>query len=148
MRDQYAGGITDLLKIALLRVIAAHDRKLGVAWYYNPAHDGFPDGRHREFCDEPKWKSLDAAVWNGLRALPERSVSALERLPIWPKETSFHRVPISPVVGRTSWATDVRAALERADIVFLDPDNGVGKATEGTPRSKKLHSSGAVEERW
>jgi hypothetical protein len=42
MRDQYACDISDLLKFAFLRALAAHDRSLAVCWYYNPDHDGRP----------------------------------------------------------------------------------------------------------
>jgi hypothetical protein len=74
MRDQYAGDVSDLLKFAFLRTLAADDKIIGLGWYYNPGHDGRSDGRHREYCDEPKWKPLDAALWNALRGLPERSL--------------------------------------------------------------------------
>lgn len=127
MRDQYAGDISDLLKIAFLRALAAEGGKLGVAWYYNPECDGRPDGRHREFCGEPKWKALDGLVWEALRAMPERSVGALERLPVWPAGTRFHGVPVPPAKERPAWADETRRAFEECDVVFLDPDNGVGK---------------------
>jgi hypothetical protein len=126
MRDQYAGDVSDLLKFAFLRVLAAKDRTIGVAWYYNPAYDRRPDGRHREYCDEPKWKSLDLAVWEALKELPERSVDALETLPIWPGQTHFHRVPLPAKGSRQSWVQDMKRALQGCGIVFLDPDNGVG----------------------
>lgn len=131
MRDQYASDISDLLKFALLRTLAANDKTLGVGWYYNPAHDGRPDGCHREYCDEPKWKSLDLPLWNALKELPERSVSALEKLPIWPPKTRFHRVPV-PSGSRHSWAMDMKSALQESSVVFLDPDNGVGAGKRHT----------------
>ncbi len=130
MRDQYAGDVSDLLKLALLRALAADDKTVGVGWYYNPAHDGRPDGRHREYCDEPKWKSLDSAVWKALRELPERSVDALERLSIWPPKTRFYRVPVPSVGTRRSWAMDMKSALDESSVIFLDPDNGVGEITK------------------
>src|SRR4029079_15617641 len=40
MRDQYAGDISDVLKFAFLRALTGADRKLGIAWYYVPGHDG------------------------------------------------------------------------------------------------------------
>jgi integrase len=62
MRDQYAGDISDLLKFAFLRAIAGDDKAIGVGWYYNSTHDGLQDGRHREYCGEKKWESLDRAL--------------------------------------------------------------------------------------
>ena len=126
MRDQYAGDVSDLLKFALLRLLAAGDRTIGVAWYYNAAHDGRADGCHREYCDQPKWRCLDSTVWNALKELPERSVAALERLLIWPAQTHFYRVPVPSKGRRQSWAQDMKCDLHGCGIVFLDPDNGVG----------------------
>ena len=130
MRDQYAGDISDLLKLALLRQLARDDRTIGVGWYYNAGHDGRNDGRHREYCDEPKWASLDEAAWSALKNLPEQSVAALERLSIWPAKTRFHRVPVARAGDRRGWAENMRKILQGSDLVFLDPDNGVGPATE------------------
>jgi hypothetical protein len=130
MRDQYAGDISDLLKLALLRKLARDDRTIGVAWYYNSGHDGRSDGRHREYCDEPKWASLDEVILNALKKLPEQSVAALEKLSIWPAKTRFHRVPMADTGNRRGWADNMRKTLQDASIVFLDPDNGVGPATE------------------
>jgi hypothetical protein len=130
MRDQYAGDVTDLLKFAFLRRLGAVDKTIGLGWYYNPAHDGRNDGRHREYCDEPKWESFDLTLWNALRKLPEQSVAALEELPIWPTKTYFHRVPVPSTGNRQAWASDMRRALQETSIVFLDPDNGVGRASE------------------
>lgn len=131
MRDQYAGDVSDLLKFAFLRTLAADDRTIGVGWYYNPAHDGrMRDGRHRKDCDEPKWKSLDLVLFNVLREQPERSVCALETLPIWPPKTRFHRIPVPPMGIRHSWVIDMKVVLQGASIIFLDPDNGVGRVSK------------------
>lgn len=130
MRDQYAGDLSDLLKFSLLRALALNDRTIGVGWYYNAKRDRVQDGRHREYCDELKWTSLDRTVWNALRDLPERSVSALERLSIWPIDTKFHRAAVDSTGDRTAWVHEMTTALRSASIVFLDPDNGIGKATE------------------
>lgn len=131
MRDQYAADVSDLLKFAFLRALAAHDRSIGVGWYYNPTNDGRSDGRHREYCGEPKWKALDAALFDALVALPNPpSVRGLENLQIWPRETRFHRVPVPPSGSREAWANNMVGVLREADIVFLDPDNGVGKESE------------------
>lgn len=130
MRDQYAGDLSDLLKFSLLRALALADRTIGVAWYYNPRRDRLQDGRHREYWEEAKWASLDRDVWNALRDLSERSVTALEDLSIWPTDTVFHRVPIPAADEREQWAGQMTASMERAGLVFLDPDNGIGNAIE------------------
>ena len=125
MRDQYAGDVSDLFKLAFLRALAGHERKLGVAWYYVPEHDGRPDGRHTEHRLETRWRSLDADLHRELAALQERSVESLERLPVWPAGTLFHRAPVA-VRDRSAWVDGMARTLAEADLVFLDPDNGIG----------------------
>lgn len=129
MRDQYAGDVSDVLKFAFLRALAGTDRTLGVAWYYVPGDDGRADGRHLEWRDEPAWRDLDPVVHAGLGALAERSVAALESAAIWPVRRLFHRDPVPVRRLRPAWSHAKREALVGADIVFLDPDNGLGGET-------------------
>jgi hypothetical protein len=130
MRDQYAGDVSDVLKFAFLRALAGADRKLGVAWYYAPGHDGCTDGRHLEWIKEPSWQLLDKELHAGLATLPERSVAALEQAAIWPTGKLFHREPMPPLAERIAWGARKRKELDGADLVFLDPDTGIGKASE------------------
>ena len=130
MRDQYAGDVSDVLKFAFLRSLAGTDRTVGIAWYYAPGDDGRPDGRHLEWRDETAWHLLDAKLHDGLSNLAERSIDALERAAIWPEGTIFHREPMPPRTDRNAWGTRKRNALGEADLVFLDPDNGLGAESE------------------
>lgn len=130
MRDQYAGDVSDVIKFAFLRALAGKDRTLGVAWYYVHGHDGRSDGRHLEWHDETAWRALDGELHAGLATLPERSVAALEQAMIWPKGALFYREPMPPRVERHAWGIRKRSALDGADILFLDPDNGIGGETE------------------
>lgn len=126
MRDQYAGDVSDFVKFAFLRALIADDMRLGVAWYYVPEHDGGPDGRHLEWRGDLAWKELDPVLHEGLSHLPERSVEALERASIWPNGTLFHGDPVPTKEKRAVWSETKRKVLDRADVVFLDPDNGLG----------------------
>lgn len=126
MRDQYAGDVSDFVKFAFLRSITADNLKLGVAWYYVPDHDGGPDGRHLEWREDLAWKLFDPRLHEGLSRLPNRSVAALERASIWPDGTLFHSDPVPRREERTAWSEAKRRVLEEADVVFLDPDNGIG----------------------
>jgi hypothetical protein len=128
MRDQYVGDVSDLLKYALLRALVADDRRLGVAWYYNPACDGRNDGRHTEYLGEDKWLALDGCLLPALRNLSERSVAGVEQLPIWPKDVRFHREPMPDRRSRTEWAARMVRKLDSSELVFLDPDNGLGRS--------------------
>jgi hypothetical protein len=99
-----------------------------VAWYYDPGHDGGPDGRHLEWQDDENWAVFDPELHRSLSALPERSLSALEERDFWPTGTLFHREPVPGSFGlRRKWLTNMQAALHAANLVFLDPDTGLGQ---------------------
>ncbi len=145
MRDQYVGDVSDAIKFALLRRLAGTDRRLGIAWYYNPDHDGRPDGRHVDWLEEESWRAFDADLHSAMKGLPERSLSALEEAPIWVSPAIFHREPVPPASGRLHWAEGKRQALSEADLIFLDPDNGVGAASArhaGFDELRNLRRSG------
>lgn len=126
MRDQYAGDVSDYLKFAFLRAVASEYGSLGIGWYYVPGHDGRSDGRHTEYLAEPAWRQLDALLYNALGKLRQRKVTSLERLTFWPKGTVFHRTPVASL-SRNDWVKAMALALEKPNLVFLDPDNGLGK---------------------
>ena len=129
MRDQYAGDVSDAVKFGFLRALAAADRRLGIAWYYALGHDGRPDGRHTSWMAEAAWQVLDPEVHSGLSQLAVRSIDALETAPFWPPGTLFHRDPV-PEQGRQAWAERMRAELSAGNLIFLDPDNGIGNDSD------------------
>ena len=126
MRDQYAGDLSDYLKFALLRALSGTERKLGVAWYYVPENDQRNDGQHLEWQRDLNWRILDPDLFDALCNLPDRSIDALEKAKIWPDGTSFHREPIPARKWRDQWTTQMYAQLANSELIFFDPDNGLG----------------------
>jgi hypothetical protein len=100
MRDQYVGDVSDVIKFAFLRALAGQDRTLGIAWYYAPGNDGQSDGRHLEWRQEAAWRLLDEELHMGLAALPDRTIVALQRAPIWPNGVLFHGEPVPRRIDR------------------------------------------------
>lgn len=131
MRNQFVADVSDLRKLAFLRSIVPDGSALGVAWYYVDDPDGSEDGKHREYKDEPKWQALDAPLHNHLKAMREHSVAALEALPVWPNGTEFHRNELVPTAcpQRDAWASTMLKRFKDCDIVFADPDKGLGPAS-------------------
>ena len=129
MRDQFAGDISDLLKFSFLRSLAGPGAQLGIAWYFVEGLNGRNDGRHREFCTEEKWKNLDEHVWKTLCRLKDLTVKGLEESGVLPPETVFYRAPVPKRADRAGWASIMQRKLATCDLVFLDPDNGLGKST-------------------
>lgn len=137
MRDQYASDISDYLKFSFLLAIAGDSRRLGVAWYYLPGHDGRLDGRHVEYKQEHRWRDLNPTVFDQMLAIPEQSVAALENLSFWPEATLFHRYPVN-TQRRSDWVNSMVTSLHGADHVFVDPDNGLGTGASKHARISDL----------
>ncbi len=132
MQDRYAGDIGDYGKFALLRAIRGQGLSVGVNWYrVEPLdvelkadgsykqEDGkylIPDGL--QVCDE----ELAGALTKIARS-KNRSIKALEKQSLIPG-AKYYRDSVT-VAEREDWHAHAMKALEGADIVFLDPDNGM-----------------------
>ena len=138
MRDQYAGDVSDVLKFAFLRALVGTDQTLDITWCYAPGGDQRADGGHLEWRDEAAWRLLDEELHAGLVTLQKRSIAALEQAAIWPKGALFHREPMPSRPKRSAWGMQKRSALDGANLVFLDPDNGIGAETEKHATFKEI----------
>ena len=128
MRDQYAGDISDYIKFAFLRRLLLPKQTLGIGWYYLGRHDGRRDGRHREYLAESKWAALDPQLHEILKSI--NSVAALEQSQIWNCEVVFHREIVPDRRSRSNWSAGMFQRLGKADVVFIDPDNGISRANK------------------
>ncbi|HTG37566.1 hypothetical protein, partial [Sphingomonas sp.] len=101
---------------------------------------------HVAYLNDPiRWRSRDPELFDALKTIVDsgrRNVAALERANLLSDATYFNDpIPtIGPSVerrsGRLAW---FRAAVDRvsdAEIVFLDPDNGLETANFNPGRSK------------
>ncbi len=135
MRDAFVGDLSDYLKYALLRELAAGGVSLGVAWYLNDephGANGPGGGKRLEYLAAADWRGLDAPLHASLERLVwggNRSVAAVEGLGFWPVGTMFHREPVPGGALRGGWAAAMACRLSGCGLVFLDPDNGVGSPT-------------------
>ena len=132
MQDRYAGDIGDYGKIALLRELQSCGLSIAVNWYLaepldmeRKADGTFKqeDGKYRipekmMVCD----KAL-SDILTGIADSAERSVKALERSDLIPDVIYFSE-PVT-VDDRTGWHEKAMMKLASADVVFVDPDNGM-----------------------
>ncbi len=137
MQDRYVGDAGDYAKYSLLKTLAGEGDplSLGVLWYLfpNESHNG--DGRHISYLQQPKMAVRDPATHCALGVLVasnRRSISAVERMKILPAGTIFFGAPVTVAAGpreraahRVSWFRAGLRKLGKADLVFLDPDNGI-----------------------
>jgi hypothetical protein len=136
MQNRYTGDVGDFGKYALLKALAKSDLRLGVIWYLNPDEEDNRDGR---FVSYPRLRECDPVLYDQLAKIirsGERRVSAIEQGSILPDGTLFYSAPITfrdltsfqileRRARRASWLQDGVTLTAPADIVFLDPDNGL-----------------------
>lgn len=121
----------DFAKYALLKALAGDDLRLGVHWYLNADEEANSDGRLTEYsdlrhCDEPLYLALQHLVKSG-----RRSVAAVEQAGILPPNTIYFSRPLSSrdrrerAERRAAWNAEAFETLAPAQLVFMDPDNGL-----------------------
>jgi hypothetical protein len=153
VQDRYAGDVGDFGKLALLRALAP-GRRLGVCWYRTDgAGETNNDGRHLGYLERPaRFRHLDPSAFDALQAflvavhaeeLP-RAVASLESLGLLPDGSLFHGTLCPrPWAARQRWAAEMIAAVDSADLVFLDPDNGLETGSL-SPKSAALAELAAL----
>lgn len=134
MQHRYTGDIGDFAKYGLLRALGAGFR-LGVAWYLYPDESHNKDGRHVDYLEQPTvWRHLDAELFDALKHIVDsgrRNLTEVELSGILPNAV-FSGQPLSfaggleeGVIKRATWFRQVQEDLRDADLVFMDPDNGL-----------------------
>jgi len=137
MQNRYVGDIGDYLKLAILRALSPKHR-LGVAWWLFPDEDHNKDGRHIGCLQKPEqWRRFDPPLFDALAeivASGQRNVRVLETANILPGAIFASEViPAGRPVAdrphrRRQWLARVQSTVEEADVLFVDPDNGLEPA--------------------
>ena len=137
MQNRYVGDIGDYLKLGILRALSP-GYHLGVAWWLFPDEAHNRDGRHIGYLDRPDlWRHFDPDLFDTLREIVSsgrRHVRELEAANVLPGATfASEFIPRGGPIAqrqqaRREWLEAVRRKLERADLLFLDPDNGLEPA--------------------
>lgn len=130
MQDKYVADIGDYGKYALLNALISSDLKLFVNWYFNNQR-----GRAFQYLhQEEKYGNCCPWLYSALQEIakvPSR-LKEIESRGILPKETIFFAEPLDGLAAlqlqdqhRLKWHSQALEKAEKADIVFLDPDNGL-----------------------
>jgi hypothetical protein len=150
VQDRYAGDIGDFLKFGLLRALCSGKDsalRLGVCWYRvaNEYHNN--DGRHVSYLSPTNrhsrsLKACDPELFVALSQLvdsDQRTVRGLEAAGILPRATiTYDRLLHGRMTRseRHAWHDAALKRLRPAQIVFLDPDNGLGVERTGRGSEK------------
>lgn len=129
MKDQYFGDVNDYRKYGLLRILQSNsESRLLVAWMLTP-EDGSDDGGLRSYLrDSETWQRFDHQLFAGLSSLLRScspSVSMIERVQLLPRASYYSKLVPDMGNKREIWFTELLAKAQDADLVFMDPDNGI-----------------------
>jgi hypothetical protein len=138
MKDQYFGDVNDYRKYGLLRVLVrSSGLRLLVSWMLTP-DDGSSDGEFRRYLREPRLlRTCDPVLFDALGDLTSgstRAVLLIEASGLLPGATFFRDIVPDDRLGRARFGSRLVAASADADLVFLDPDNGIEVASRPVGR--------------
>jgi hypothetical protein len=132
MRIQHIGGIGDFGKFALLRHLM-QNRRLAVCWYLTAAGDGTRNhDKHFDYLRRPdEFRHLAPELFDRLaelvagRPAVADPLTALQRSGVLENAVFLrHEVP-KKASFRPLWAERIVNSVSGANLVFLDPDNGI-----------------------
>ncbi len=140
MQDCYAGDIGDYGKFALLRELHKQGLSIGVNWYKTETvvSKKQDDGK---YCIPDQLAVYDIDLSSRLRKISHsldgtvRSIEALEAEQFIGGALYFSEVV--PVYYRGKWHQRALSRLSIADLVFLDPDNGMIVPSAGNDKQKQ-----------
>lgn len=163
MRHEYVGDVGDFGKYALWAALAANDLRLGVVWYLNICAESNNDGFFTEY---PHLRSCDPILYDKLLKIvrgQRRSLGSVEGSAFLPGTTLFYREPmpypeqpcfseiarIYEASRRHAWHEKAVRTLSNAELVFLDPDNGLaGTKVKAHSRKSPKYAFGVEVRDW
>jgi hypothetical protein len=149
MQDRYFGDVGDFGKFGLLRILCGtgeSELRLGIVWYLFPDESHNQDGKHVAYLQKTKnrFRDCDVPLYDGLRSLlvdaqgqivqARRRIGTIESSGLLPNDTAFYSEPLFYPPGlsisekrslRERWFSAALARTASADLIFLDPDNGI-----------------------
>ena len=130
MQDEYFGDINDYRKYGLLRCLDEVELRVGVCWMYTPP-DNSGQGQRIAYLNEPnKYRFRDADLFDFLKdrvRTQRRAVRELEEASdtLFPRATFFSESLPEEAVERDTYMRRALRALDKADVLFFDPNIGL-----------------------
>lgn len=134
MKDQYVADIGDYGKYSLLKAFEDAGIKVGVNWYYTE-NDGTEDGKFTKYLNRKKeFGNYNKEVFDELKRIfdiGKRTIISVENSKILPnacyyaEKVVFDGTPDERTQKRAEWMEDSCRILSPAQLVYLDPDNGL-----------------------
>jgi hypothetical protein len=149
VQSKYVADVGDFGKYGLLRALCApdvaqpQDLRLGVVWYL-VSDDQLMDGRHRAYLGRPtEFRVCDPELFDALSRISAsggRHVSHVSKSNLLGVGTKYFEplISVEATLGsgiaaqgqrrihRGSWLNRALGQVADCDVIFLDPDNGIG----------------------
>ncbi len=140
MKNQYVGDIGDFGKYSMLRAFIDAGVKVGVNWYLTE-DDGSNDGKFTDYLNKCDMRRYCPEVFDALKGVvgnKDKSVFDIEKSGILP-ETIFYSEILKPEgtpndreQERSGWFQESMYELKDAELIFMDPDNGLLESDDAT----------------
>lgn len=129
MQNRYAGDIGDFGKFLLLKLLKSKNIKLGINWYLVLKEEQNKDGKKTEYLKNSKYTQADEALASQLSKIvnsENRGVKLIEDSNVLPEGTIYYSEETKQGKElRENWFKQSLTELKNADLIFLDPDNGM-----------------------
>lgn len=129
MQDKYAGDVTDFFKFFLLKKVQSIcNKKIGINWYVPSQNtinrETSNDGRIINWLNNEEIINLDLELSSKLKNVisGERTIAGIEDIVFNKNDFIFFNKPME--ADRNYWFNESLKAMNNAEIIFLDPDNG------------------------
>lgn len=138
MQDKYVGDIGDYGKLILLRQLMRSGLSLGIVWCATEGKDEKNnDGSlrsYRRYSGKHCLKHCDPELFEQLGRFEDCTQRKIENLQPLLTNSIFVNESLSNMT-RNEWLRKAFEATRQSELVFFDPDNGIG------PQSSKKHIS-------
>jgi hypothetical protein len=140
MKNQYVGDIGDYGKYSLLRAFSETGIRVGVNWYLTE-DDGSNDGKFTSYLQKGDLRCKDPEVFDVLNKIANKqgkSVKDIQRSGIiksalfYDKKLNFQGTPTQRDRLRNKWLFESMGALSNAELIFMDPDNGLLESNDAS----------------
>ncbi len=134
MKNQYVGDIGDYGKYSLLRAFINAGVKIGINWYLTE-NDDSNDGKFTDYLKKKdEYRRYDQELFDVIKKIApkkNKSVMDIQDSGILPGTVFYSDIlhPIGTPSDRRStrerWFKESLLELKDADLIFMDPDNGL-----------------------
>lgn len=153
MQNRYAGDIGDFGKFLLLKRLKSENIRLGVNWYLVLKEEENKDGEKTEYLENSKYVKTDKLLASQLSKIvnsENRGIKLIEESNVLPEGTIYYSEEVKQGKElRENWFKQSLSILKNADLIFLDPDNGMevkSCPSKGRKKSIKYVYCDEVEE--